>query len=155
MRLLHYSEKRLGTINSVYQYDHGEMKPQGLWVSVEGDDDWLEWCTSNEYQPKRLKRCQEIRLKDDHNICILDSVLDIHQFADEYRTSIPGIPESRILNGMHLKWSRVAEQYKGIIIAPYQWECRMDDKIFWYYSWDCASGCIWDASAIAKSLVVK
>lgn len=154
MRLLHYSAKRLRNIVSVHQYDHGDMKPQGLWVSVEGEYDWQSWCEGEKYHPERLKRCQEIRLKEDHNICMLDSVLDIHQFAEEYRTGFDGAPENSILAGIHLKWLSVAEEFKGIIIAPYQWECRMDDKVFWYYTWDCASGCIWDASAIAESLVV-
>ena len=34
----------------------------------------------------------------------------------------------------------------GIIIAPYQWYCRM--TVDWYYTWDCASGCIWNLDAI-------
>lgn len=32
--------------------------------------------------------------------------------------------------------------------APYQWECRLDRDTFWYYSWDCASACIWNLQAV-------
>jgi hypothetical protein len=48
--------------------------------------------------------------------------------------------------GIPIDWQRVAEQHQGIIITPYQWECRY--SIDWYYIWDCASGCIWDPDAI-------
>lgn len=33
-------------------------------------------------------------------------------------------------------------------ITPYCWPARMDPDLIWYYGWDCASGCIWDASTI-------
>ena len=53
-------------------------------------------------------------------------------------------------------WAPTAAQYAGVIIAPYQWERRLDgDASDWYYGWDCASGCIWNADAIASIAVLS
>jgi len=49
-----------------------------------------------------------------------------------------------------IDWKKVAKEYNGIEIWPYQWKCGHDPKCFWYYSWDCASGCIWNARIIEK-----
>ncbi len=50
---------------------------------------------------------------------------------------------------------QVAKLYQGIIIAPYCYSIRLDNDCFWYYPWDCASGCIWDATAIAALVPVQ
>ena len=49
----------------------------------------------------------------------------------------------------YIDWSSTYKNYDGIVIAPYQWNCRYGDHI-WYYTWDCASGCIWNIDAIEK-----
>ncbi len=50
----------------------------------------------------------------------------------------------------YIDWIKVAKQYAGLIIAPYQWGYRLEPGTHWYYGWDCASGCIWDASVIER-----
>jgi hypothetical protein len=47
-----------------------------------------------------------------------------------------------------IDWVRVAAEYAGILIAPYQRPVR--HEIMWYYTWDCASACIWDTSIIER-----
>ena len=49
-------------------------------------------------------------------------------------------PASRV---KYPDWKLIAQEFDGIEIAPYQWEIRMDYNFFWYYGWDCASGCLW------------
>lgn len=50
MRLLHYSTKALTDIYSVEQcLNKRHDKPNGLWVSVEGERDWKEWCTGESF----------------------------------------------------------------------------------------------------------
>lgn len=44
----------------------------------------------------------------------------------------------------------IGARYDGIVITPYVWSMRLDRSAFWYYGWDCASGCIWNASAVAE-----
>ena len=47
-RLLHYSSKPITAVYSVSQgpglEHHRYDKPRGLWLSVEGEDDWRSWC---------------------------------------------------------------------------------------------------------------
>ncbi|QBI98814.1 hypothetical protein SEA_BOBBY_184 [Mycobacterium phage Bobby] len=63
---------------------------------------------------------------------------DAKCLIEELREEV-GIPD-------WIDWGKVAADYGGIIIAPYQWSRRMDPH--WYYTWDCASGCIWNLEAI-------
>ena len=52
--------------------------------------------------------------------------------------------------GEHGARQNSTSDYQGIIIAPYLWTRRHHESTGWYYSWDCASGVIWDARAIAE-----
>lgn len=49
---------------------------------------------------------------------------------------------------MFIDWQAVASDHDGIIISPYNWPAR--HEMIWYYPWDCASGCIWNADAITS-----
>lgn len=140
MQLMHYSDKQLGTIKSVTQQGIC-YKPDGLWVSVKGDEDWLSWCESQGFRLSSLVVSHEIVVTKQNRILHLDSPEDLHDFLSTYGASYFGSSKA-------IDWSRVANHYQGIIIAPYQWECRLHRDHMWYYGWDCASGCIWDASAI-------
>jgi hypothetical protein len=61
-----------------------------------------------------------------------------------------------------IDWMRVAEKHEGILIAPYLGERLTEPNEFleshkeewwrWYYSWDCASGCIWNPNAVSEFL---
>ena len=49
----------------------------------------------------------------------------------------------------YINWRKVAKAFDGIIIPEYIYSRRLDGNASdWYYGWDCASGCIWDARAI-------
>lgn len=49
---------------------------------------------------------------------------------------------------LYIKWADVAEVYNGILINPYIWEARYNDRTMWYYSWDIASACIWNMNSV-------
>ena len=66
------------------------------------------------------------------------------------RASKPESDWARRFRDRYIDWPAVATDYPGLIIAPYQWSCRMSEFTRWYYGWDCASGCIWNADAIAR-----
>lgn len=152
MRLLHYTSKPLHAVHSVEQpakvgsrYD----KPRGLWVSVEGEDDWATWCRAEQFGDVDAQMCYEIVLADDARILRLSSALDLHEFTHQH--GFNPYPDSNLFSRGHaIRWADVACEYQGIIIAPYIWGCRLNNATSWYYSWDCASGCIWDADAIAR-----
>ena len=48
-----------------------------------------------------------------------------------------------------IDWTAVGKNHDAIVIAPYIWERRLDGPM-WYYGWDCASGCVWNATAVAE-----
>lgn len=89
----------------------------------------------------RLLLRQRIILTPAANILHLQTPKELDDFTTKYR-STPHFSD------IHLEWDRVAEEYQGILIAPYQWSRRLE--LMWYYSWDCASGCIWDITAIER-----
>lgn len=143
MELSHYSVKGKLAPASTKQlpaYDSFAAKPEGLWLSVDGDDDWLSWCVSEGFNLSALTYRFRLVLRDGANILHLDTNEKLRSFTETYGESQPDYK--------NIDWRAVAGEHQGIIIAPYQWESRL--KLMWYYGWDCASGCIWDADAIGK-----
>lgn len=111
-------------------------KPTGFWYSV--DQDWERWCQSE--QPDWLERryVHEVSLSDERMLFIRTTT-DLDLFHERYKAR--PFPE---LREYYPHWGIVAEEYDGIEIAPYLWARRLDGAASkWYYSWDCASGCIW------------
>ena len=114
-------------------------KPWGLWYSV--DEHWEQWCASE--MPEWLNARRFAVTFGAENILRLDDPLAVLVFDERY-----GCEEN--LGGMgrsfwyhRIDWPRVCSEYDGIEIAPYQWSLRMDERVRWYYGWDCASGCVW------------
>jgi hypothetical protein len=120
-------------------------KPQGLWVSVDGEADWKEWCISTGYNLPGLAIRYRVALKEPKRLLWLMMREQVLEFQEQYGVASPF---SGISGSPGIDWSRVAETYAGIVIAPYQWSLRLN--LMWYYCWDCASGCIWDTSVIEK-----
>lgn len=147
MRLLHYSDNPVLTVRSVSQADPERSrfdKPKGFWISVEGEDDWASWCRNENFRDVDAQVVTEVFLTRDANVLLLKTAEDLDEITREYGNSpIPELPDF-----VSIDWERLAEEYQGIIIAPYIWERRLDGIAKWYYGWDCASGCIWDAAAV-------
>jgi hypothetical protein len=146
-RLIHYSASPVTCVQSRSQpfTEFQHQKPKGLWVSVEGKADWKDWCQMENFGLDRLAVGNVVTLAATANILRLRSACDLDDFTRTY-----GVPFHWQHSGSHLgsgiQWPVVAMAHQGIIIAPYIWSRRMD--FGWYYGWDCASGCIWDAGAI-------
>jgi|ERR1700722_5357056 len=142
-KLIHFSHEPLVSIKNKRQFlNQYEMKPQGLWVSVGGD--WKTWCEDNSFNLNCFNYQTEIVLKDDAAILTLASPSDIDGFTRQYRH-----------NKWAIKWWEVAKKFSGIVIAPYCWECRLTPETSWYYTWDCASGCIWDNQAVKELVALE
>jgi hypothetical protein len=149
MRLLHYSNKPLGLLEVRQQFQHPDFKPRGLWVSCEGPDDWPTWCRNEEFCPDRLEVVHEVTLRPEAKVLTLDSFDALIDFNDEFKDRGPSI------SSLHtIRWDKVARLYDGILIAPYQWQARWEHETLWYYTWDCASGCIWNPAAIQSVTVL-
>ncbi len=56
---------------------------------------------------------------------------------------------------VYVDWAKVAKLYDGIIIAPYISARRLAHSVNWYYTWDCASGCIWNPRAIKSIKLIE
>lgn len=142
IRLLHYTRDPLARVRSVEQPEPDTFsaygKPRGLWVSIEGEDDWKDWCENEHYQEGPF-HTYEIVLREDARILRTDPFAIPHTFRSIY-------------NRVGVNWKAIADEYQGVVIAPYWWEARLE--VDWYYPWDCASGCIWDADAIAEIIDV-
>lgn len=146
LALSHYTTNDTLTPHSVEQYnDHPGGKPRGLWVSVDGPDDWAAWCRSEEFRNIDEQNRFAVTLTDDANILHLTTFNELMQFTDDWH-----VPSE--WNGLayshEIQWDQVATHWQGIIISPYNWEARY--ALLWYYGWDCASGCIWNADAIKE-----
>lgn len=154
MKLSHFAAKPLptrlhnveqGPLNGVGGYF--AQKPGGLWVSVDGKDDWPEWCESNNFSLYKLRYRYRITLRKRHDLIVISTAAALDSFVEQFGVADPLFKDMAMYNDCRgINWPRVAQTAKGIIIAPYHWTRRMDSM--WYYTWDCASGCIWDVSAI-------
>lgn len=132
-------------------FDYGPQrvhhKPRGFWVSVRGEDDWPHWIVENEFREDTLVARHEVKLRDSANLLLLSSPQDIRDFHAEYKAPLKPEWEGGL---EYIDWERVVSgnSWDGIIIAPYQWLMRNDLERVWYYSWDVASGCIWNLDVI-------
>ena len=145
LRVYHYTNEVPEQLKNRTQATTPNAKPSGLWVSdCDRGDGWLAFCESEQFRYTSLKNRLLIDL-DLTDILCLRSVIEIDIFTEEYGQEVEfGISPKR-----YIRWAAVASSYKGILISPYQFDRRFDGIASnWYYGWDCASGCIWDTSAI-------
>lgn len=128
-------------------------KPKGFWISDDTEYCWRQWCIDNQFEFESLTHKHQVEL-DESDILFLRSAADIRRFTHRYRFAFSWGDGGRYVD-LCIDWRKVADQYSGIIITPYQWSCRLGDGTRWYYTWDCASGCIWRASAIKAIRLIE
>ncbi len=143
---IHYSAIEITEVRSVDQKGELDMKPEGLWFSVEDGHGWAEWCRSEEWGMDKLCYEHKIKFKEDAHILHIKNEDDLDAFTKLYQ-DWPEFDKDRKMS-MFIDWDLVAKSYQGIIIAPYQWGRRLHIYSSWYYGWDCSSGCVWDADAV-------
>lgn len=145
MKLSHFSWKRIDGAYSVAQHDELASKPKGLWVSVDGDDDWPSFCKREDFRDVDTQAHYRVHLAEGANIRYIRTPNALLKFDKEFG-------DKDIVS--QINWARVAEKYQGIIIAPYQWSMRLGGP-HWYYTWDVASGCLWDKDAVKSIELVR
>ena len=146
MKLLHYSRAPLVEKHDATQDDH--FKPSGLWVSVEGEDDWRNWCEGESFGIDEYKWQTVIALTGRGKPVLQLGRDRIDAFTAKYENANSPLRQYNVprRSDLHqVNWHAVAAQHSGVIIAPYSWAHR--HSLMWYYPWDCASGCLWDADA--------
>lgn len=147
----HFSDEPLLEPYSVQQIGARDYKPSGLWISVDGEDNWEQFCAEESFRDLNAQYRYQVELAPGANILRLSSAQALREFTAQHHPpkQHPYLGEGDFVD-WPIDWTEVASLYQGILITPYQWECRSDPGTFWYYTWDCASGCIWDASAISS-----
>jgi hypothetical protein len=158
MRLIHFSNAplRLGDLIARGQDEHGAMKPKGLWVSDEDAEmGWRAWCIEENFRLDMLTHVHEVTLGNAANVLILETPGLVRDFGREFVIQHGPMAGGSLLGHhlMMLDWVRIIQKWHGIIITPYQWDCRLENDTFWYYGWDCASGCLWDTNAIGSIIL--
>jgi hypothetical protein len=144
IRLVHYAKSPVLAVRSVEQPGPADMKPRGFWLSDDDcEDNWRAWCEAETFSLGNLACVHDVALRDTANVLRLAGAYEIDAFDRQYT--------GELCRGIsYIDWARVASDYDGIIITPYIWERRLTNTARWYYGWDCASGCIWNADAIAS-----
>lgn len=145
MILSHYSSQEIPDLFNKIYCSQEKWKPEGLWVSVENANrSWKEFCMENDYNIKGLTYEHSVDLKITSNFLILDTVSKINSFTEEYTIRWTDLEYTLI------DWGRLSKERDGIIISPYQPSVAANISTFWYWGWDCASGCIWNLDSIAS-----
>lgn len=152
LKLYHYSVIPIKQQSGIVEQDtHASHKPNGLWVSV--DDHWHQWCMSEGFHigdrnfDSTIYTCRV--LLDIHKaskLCYIQSADELRAFERTFGEQAKSYYPENAVRYHGIQWDLVAKLYHGIIIAPYLWECRLNN--WWYYGWDVASGCIWNMDAI-------
>jgi hypothetical protein len=111
-------------------------KPRGLWYGI--GPSWIDWVRS-EMPDWEVDNIFKIDIDVDKILKITNSE-ELLAFNKNY-----GV-KTHYYNV--IDWVKVASEYGGIEISPYNYKLRMAREVFWYYGWDVASGCIWDEGVI-------
>ncbi len=145
-KLWHYTGEPLAMEPRAYEQPEPREygKPVGLWVSVEGKDDWPSWCQGEEFRLDQLAYRTPMTIKDGASVLFINPGT-LRRFDTDFGVSWRWGENSQ-WTARGIDWRAVAERYDGIIIAPYSWHHRLE--MSWYYTWDCASGCIWNLDAV-------
>jgi hypothetical protein len=155
MRFVNYSNRTLTAVPTFCQNggDSRWAKPIGLWFSVvdeNGNDSWKVTCRAKSIDLKPQPHATEIIFKHDARILWLSNAVAIDRLTTEHGF-FPEYHESQSENPNYtrsaIRWDRVAEQYDGVIAAPHC--AARHQEQHWYFTWDCASGCIWNLDPVA------
>ncbi len=149
--LIHWSASPVDVVMPRDQRRKDTLKPIGLWVSVgDGEDGWRAWCEGEQFNLQNLKHATEVVLTPNARVIRLSTADEIDEFSQAWLSPPPWAKDGpEIASTLFIDWVSVALAYDGILIAPYCWPRRLHHPTSWYYTWDCASGCIWNPMAIA------
>jgi len=155
MRYIRHSTEPLTEVwQSILQdgSDHRGTKPNGVWFSIVGEDGrdgWMDYCNGKGIKLGQYRT--EIVLNED-SVQFIGSAAEIDKLTTRYGY-FPECPAEFLRSDPNytrsaICWRRLAEEYDGIIIAPECTDRRQENH--WYYTWDCASGCIWSSNAVKE-----
>ena len=144
--LTHFSEEPLSLVSRTYEQIPG-TKPQGLWLSDEGERAaprrWSDWVKLNSTCGMSVKHSREFSV-DLAQVKVIEDMPAMFEFNQVYGR---GSDNELCRDFNWINWPEVAKYYAGILITPYQRQA-WEHELYWYTTWDCASGCVWDLSVL-------
>lgn len=144
--LAHYSAEIVKKVRSANQDWFPNEKPNGFWISVEDELSWPRFISNDRHtatlgkRNKRFKHKHIVTFSPSANILWLETPKDLFNLEEFGKLKDDSIA--------YIYWRILAKQFDGILISPYQYQCRCDKRCWWYNTWDCASGCIWNSKAV-------
>lgn len=137
LELLHYSKNPVLEPYPVSQRQWPGMKPEGLWLSV--GDAWKQWNDREEFlTAEYFENVFRVRLKRDANVLLLDTAEALNEFTARLSSEDPNL----------VMWKLLEDSFDGVVVAPYR--DRRELRAPWLYTWDFASGCLWEPGAVEK-----
>lgn len=116
-------------------------KPYGLWYGI--DNSWIDFCESE--MPEWVSPHRYKLDIDMSKVLVVDTIEKMY----DMNKHVVNTEEYFHLKNYDIDWTYFDKKgYKGIEIPRYMYELRMKNEFFWYYGWDCASGCIWSTDII-------
>ena len=138
------SRKPIGKVIDSTPEQELTHKPRGIWFAIK--DSWVDWLS---HEMPKWKGDYLYSVDVDVSKCLtIKDEYDMVTFIGKYGKTRQGwnIRSESEWEDANIDWRLVSKDYSGIIIPKYMGEFR--HNMLWYYSWDVASGCIWDVSAI-------
>jgi hypothetical protein len=116
-----------------------DIKPRGMWYGI--GTDWIDWVRGNmpHWETDNIFKI-DVNM---NKIKVLKNEKDVIEFQAKYGVDKFGFGDYKI------DWSKVAQDYSGIEVNPYDYGIRM--KYMWYGTFDIASGCIWNSRGLKKA----
>jgi hypothetical protein len=140
MKRIHYTNKDYIDVTREYHSTDMWLKPIGLWYSL--DYVWEQVCIGYNVPCGKNKLLLDII---DEGIFIIDSLDKLRVFIDKYADLDKGF----------INWTSVQNKYDGFEVRNYNYILSQIRKYYpyeleyiWFNSLDCASGCLWNLSAI-------
>jgi len=127
-------------------------KPIGLWYGF--GTSWIDFVRSQ--MPQREMYTEHVfKIEiDTSNILIIKDDESFLDFSDKYKDPEFEKKWPDVRNDA-IDWPKVSREYKGIEFPVYFHKYRRTREHGWYYTWDVASGCIWDLSAVKKVIKLQ
>jgi hypothetical protein len=152
---IHYTAESIDTLDLSRTYTQTAEnlvlhKPNGLWLSIAGINDWEKYCLENNENLVKLKYEFQICLKPHANLLILHNEAAFEDFEKKYAYYPEGIAEhgENYIPDLSIKWEQIINDYQGIalpVILP-----KLYNMGLLFDTWCCTSACIWDLQAVAK-----
>lgn len=142
---IHLSKYPIYKLERRHYIQKSTDKPDGFWYGF--GDKWIDWAevAGPEYMGEYV---YEVDINGS-NVLQIKNHSEIIEFTREYGSSeqiVPGVI-------FFIDWPRIELKYDGIEVNPYIGQARTDEKTLWYYTWDIASGCIWNMDKVKIRLV--